>query len=122
MAIAAVAAAGCSNSDTVTTSEVALIETYFVSTDDTTIEVWVSVGCAGTRTKVFAVETAEEVKLFAVRNDPDCGSGDRVGAVSSTEVVLGDALGDRDVVDAGCEFVLGKVPCAPRRSTGGPGT
>lgn len=117
MPLLAVAVAGCSNSDSVTTSELAFVESYVVSADDIEIEVWVSVGCMGTRIRVFVAETADQVRLFAVRNNPDCGSpnGD-VGYFSPTVVTLERALGDRNVVDAGCDFVSGTTPCAPVRS------
>lgn len=121
MPIAAIAVAGCSNSDSVTTSQVAFVGSYVVGPDDTAIEVWVDVGCAGTRVRVFAAEAADTVKLFVVRNSPDCGTpnGD-VGYRSSAVVVLDRPLADRDVVDAGCEFALGTTPCTPTRSPAPP--
>lgn len=119
--VAALAGVGCSNSDSVTTSEVTFVESYVVGEDRTTLEVQVTVACTGTRIRVFAVETADAVKLFAVRNDPDC-RGTEVGYLSSSVVRLEAALGDRAVIDAGCEFVFETSPCTPPRSNAPSGT
>ncbi len=116
VAVLAATTAGCANSDSVTTSEIALIESYAVDADDRTLEVSMTAGCGGLRLRVFASETADTVKLLGVMNTPGCGSdnGD-IGYVNTAVVVLDGPLGDREVVDAGCEFVLAASDCLPLR-------